>query len=113
MKLLNCVDSSEWFVRNNWHHLVYYSMSPSHAANAAAHDCHTLPDCITLTGGSLPANSRAIITFAGRSLSNAARPSANLNDYLDTTENRNGNTVFEQKRFDRTFNDRSFAISNY
>jgi hypothetical protein len=104
---------SAWFVNNNWHHVVYYSMAPSHAANAATHDCRTLPDCITVTGGSVAADSRAIITFAGRSLTNAARPSANLNDYLDTTENRNLNTTFEQKRFDNTFNDRFFAISNY
>lgn len=104
----------EWFMRNNWHHVVYYSISPSHAASAAApHNCSTLANCITVTGGSLPPNSRAIIAFAGRSLSDAARPSANLNDYLDTAINRDGNTAFEQKRFDKTFNDRFFAISNY
>jgi hypothetical protein len=103
-----------WFVNNNWHHVVYYSMAPSHAASAAApHNCSTLANCITVTGGSLPPNSRAIIAFAGRSLSNAARPSANLNDYLDTTINRDGNTAFEQQRFDKTFNDRFFAISSY
>jgi hypothetical protein len=102
-----------WFVNNNWHHVVYYSMAPSHAVSAANHDCRIPPDCITVSGGSVPANSRAVIAFAGRSLSAAARPSANLNDYLDTTENRNGNTTFEQKRFDKTFNDRFFAISNY
>jgi hypothetical protein len=102
-----------WFAGNNWHHVVYYSISPSHAASAAAHDCRTPPDCITLTGGALTANSRAIIAFAGRSLSNAPRPSGNLNDYLDTAINRDGNTAFEQKRFDKTFNDRFFAISNY
>ena len=102
-----------WFVNNNWHHVAYYSMAPSHAASGANHDCRTGPDCITVNSGTLPANSRAVIAFAGRSLSAAARPSANLNDYLDTTENRNGNTTFEQRRFDKTFNDRFFAISSY
>jgi hypothetical protein len=105
--------SLNWFVKNNWHHLVYYAMSPSHAASGPIHNCTTAGDCISVTGGSIAANSRAVIVFAGRSLSNAARPSATLADYLDTAENRNGNTTFEQNRFDKSFNDRFFAISNY
>lgn len=111
--------SLNWFVKNNWHHVVYYAMSPSHAASGLIHDCTSAGDCITVNGGSIPANSRAVIVFAGRKLTGinlGTRPSADRSDYLDTPENSGSiviNTTFEQKRFDKSFNDRFFAISNY
>jgi hypothetical protein len=105
----------EWFMGNNWHQATYYAIAPRHAPNGAGHDCRLAPaDCLTLAGGTLPNNTRAVLVFAGRSLATfPARPNGNLADYLDTAANQDGNTAFEQKGFDRTFNDRFFAISNY
>ena len=103
----------EWFMGNNWHQVTYYALAPAHAPSAPAHDCRPA-SCLTVAGGSVPSNTRAVLVFAGRSLAAfPARPNANLTDYLDTDENRNGNSAFEQRAFDRTFNDRFFAISNY
>jgi hypothetical protein len=105
----------EWFIGNNWHQATYYAIAPRHAPSGANHDCRVAPtDCLTLAGGALPNNTRAVLVFAGRSLATfPARPNGILADYLDTAANQDGNTAFEQKGFDRTFNDRFFAISNY
>ena len=87
-------------------------MAPSHAPGGT-HDCRVTPDCLTVTGGNLPADVRALTGLMGFSVNGSARPSATLANYLDSAENRDGNTVFEQKIASRTFNDRFFAVSKY
>ena len=56
---------------------------------------------------------RATLVLAGRSLTGAARPNATLTDFLDTAENQDGNSAFEQKKVSKTFNDRFVTLSNY
>jgi hypothetical protein len=106
--------NQEWFVNNHWYDVMYYAVAPSHAPGGA-HDCRAAApaDCLTVTGGNLPADVRALTGLMGFSLNGTARPNATLADYLDSAQNRDGNTVFEQKVANRSFNDRFFAISKY
>jgi hypothetical protein len=108
-------DSWYWYFKNNWHHVTYYATAPSHAPSGAVHDCRDLSslDCITVTGSSLPPDTRAILILTGRSLTGATRPNTNVADYLDTVENQNLNTTFEQRGYSRSFNDRFYSVSNY
>ena len=98
-----------WFVRNDWHLLAYYAVSPGHVASSSApRTCGLAPaDCLTVAGGQ---RARAILVLPGRSLSGKTRPSADLADYLDSDENRNRDAVFEQRRVDRSFNDRVLLV---
>ncbi|HEX2648916.1 MAG TPA: hypothetical protein VHN19_03155 [Burkholderiales bacterium] len=98
-----------WFVRNDWHQLAYYAVSPGHAASSSApRTCGLAPaDCLSVAGGK---RARALLVLPGRSLSGKSRPSADLADYLDSDENRNGDAVFEQRRVNRSFNDRVLLV---
>jgi len=101
-----------WFVRNQWHRLAFYAVSEGFAPGWNS-QCNTVgnPACLTVNTPSTPAGGRrAVVALAGRSLSGQARPSANLADYLDTAANRDGNTTFEQKPVNATFNDRIITI---
>jgi len=104
--------NQEWFVNNHWYDVMYYAVAPSHAPGGS-HDCKAALDCLTVAGGNLPADVRALTGLMGFSVNGSARPSATLANYLDSAENRDGNTVFEQKIASRTFNDRFFAVSKY
>lgn len=104
--------NQEWFINNRWYDLMYYAVAPSHTPGGA-HDCRAAPDCLTVAGGNLPADVRALTGLMGFSLNGSARPNATLADYLDSDQNRDGNTAFEQKSATRSFNDRFFAISKY
>jgi hypothetical protein len=104
---------TQWYLNNRWYELTYYAVAPSHSPSGAVRDCRAAPDCLTVTGGSVPADVRAMIALTGYSLAGAARPNATPGDYLDSATNTDGNTQFEQKLAGRTFNDRFFAVSNY
>jgi hypothetical protein len=101
-----------WFMRNQWHRLAFYAVSEGFAPGWNS-QCNTAgnPACLTVNTPSTPAGGRrAVLALAGRSLSGQARPSANLADFLDTAENRDGNATFEQKPVNATFNDRIITI---
>lgn len=110
--LFNVGTDSEWFTKNRWYETTYYAAAPRHAPDGSPHDCRPA-NCLTVSGGSLPGDVRALIGMTGYSLSGLARPNANFSDYLDSTANRDGNTAFEQKLAGRSFNDRFFAVSKY
>jgi hypothetical protein len=76
--------STEWFLRNEWHELVYYVLAPGYAASGAApRACATGTSCISIANVT-PANAqRATLILAGRSINGSARPSATLGDYLE------------------------------
>lgn len=97
-----------WFLRNEWHQLAYYAVSPGHVASSSApRTCGLAPaDCLSVASR----RARALLVFPGRSLSGKARPSADLADYLDSEENRNRDAVFEQRRINRAFNDRVLLV---
>lgn len=102
--------STGWFVRNQWYRFAYYAVAPNHAAGGTLSCNDTVPTCLQVANVSPLNKQRAILILAGRSLSGAARPNGNLNDYLDAAENRDGDSAFEQLRVNASFNDRVVVI---
>jgi hypothetical protein len=100
----------EWFIENRWYDAMYYAVAPRHAPGGSPHDCRP-NNCLGVNGANLPV--RALIAMTGYSMNNLARPSTNFNDYLDSSENRDGDRNFEQKMAGRSFNDRFFSASAY
>lgn len=110
--------STGWFARNGWYRLAYYAVAPGHVASAPAP--RTCADagaitCLQVLNLSDPAKQRAVLALAGRGLQGqaargAAAPVA-LSDYLESAENTNGDTIFEQPRVGRSSNDRFISIS--
>jgi len=107
-----------WFARNGWYKLLYYAVAPGYLANApaprACADTGSVT-CLRVVNLSDPTRQRAVLALAGRTLSGqAARgPAAAvaLSDYLESAENTNGDTIFEQPRVGRSSNDRFISIS--
>ena len=107
-----------WFARNGWYKLVYYAVAPGYLASAptprACADSGSIT-CLRVVNLSDPTRQRAVLALAGRALSGqAARgPAAAvaLSDYLESAENTNGDTIFEQPRVGRSSNDRFISIS--
>jgi hypothetical protein len=105
--------ATQWYLNNRWYELTYYAVAPRHSpAGATPHDCRPL-SCLSVTGGNLPADVRAVVALTGQSLNGAARPNTTPGDYLDSLQNTDGNLQFEQKLAGRSFNDRFFAVSKY
>lgn len=88
--LTNAADpTTGWFVTNQWYRQTYFAVSPGFLPGGGS-TCNPLPavpSCLTV-GKLSPAfvqtnDKRAILILAGRSLSNAPRPSNSLPDYLE------------------------------
>jgi hypothetical protein len=75
--------STAWFMRNEWHKLVYYALSPGYAASDAAPRACALGTCLSVTNVTPTGLQRAILVLAGRSINGSARPSATLGNYLE------------------------------
>lgn len=101
-----------WFLRNDWHSLVYYAVAPGHAASSAPpRSCGMAPrDCLSVANLARAGQTRALLILTGRSLTGASRPSADLGEYLDSGENRDADLAFEQRRIDAAFNDRVIVV---
>lgn len=106
-------DAWYWFIQNKWHESTYYAVAANHLPSGAGHNCTATGPCLSVTGGSPASNIQSMMVLAGRSLTGAARPNANLADFLDLAENRNLDAVFQQNVASRTFNDRFIAVGNY
>ncbi|MHB1332418.1 MAG: hypothetical protein ACYCY1_07445 [Sulfuriferula sp.] len=103
----NCpLSTPAWFSANAWNNFVYYTMAPG---------------APILTAGTTT-NIQALIIMAGRRLNNticagtpygpqAARPSANICDYLDSTENTNGDNIYTKAQLSPTYNDQTFIVA--
>jgi len=112
------VSSTGWFARNGWYKLLYYAVAPGYAPSAAApRYCADagVVTCLQIVNLSDGAKQRAVLALTGRRLGGqAARGAAAtvaLSDYLESAENTNGDTIFEQPRPGRTSNDRFISIS--
>jgi hypothetical protein len=88
-----------WFVRNEWYRLLYYATCD-----------RVTPTCLQVANFGPANRQRAILILAGRSLGGAARPNGNLEDFLDSAANRDGDNAFEQLAVNRTFNDRVVVL---
>ena len=85
-----------WFTRNEWHQQTYYAVSAGYAPGGSG-SCTAGVTCLTVNNLATTPNNdkRAILILAGRSLAGAARPSANLSDYLEGQNTSAGDNVFE------------------
>ena len=103
-----------WFVRNEWYRLLYYAIAPSHAPGGSLNcsDSGAIT-CLQVTNITDPTKQQAILVLAGRALVTLGqtRPSSSLQNYLDTDENRNGDTLFVQQVIGASSNDRFISMS--
>ncbi len=108
-----------WFKQNKWGEYIYY---------AVAADCtQATPTCATsvatLSAGAVT-NARALVIATGAPIiaapfaaskggAQAARPSANIADYLDSTENSNGDNRFDAPTtpLARGYNDKTLVVA--
>ncbi|HUQ24060.1 MAG TPA: hypothetical protein VM140_00220, partial [Burkholderiales bacterium] len=107
-------DAWYWYLANNWHQVTYYAVSQDHVPGGAR-GCASpgFANCLNVNfevGTSLT-NKQAILVLAGRSVTGTTSANRIIADFLDTTENTNFNSTFEQKRFSKTFNDRFVNVS--
>lgn len=101
--------ATAWFVKNNWHHLVYYAFAPSFEANGSL-SCTNNSTCLTVTNLTPTGKQRAILIFAGRALGAQARPSGNESDYFEDPENYDGDRTYVKPTISKTTNDRVVVI---
>lgn len=101
-----------WFVRNEWYRLTYYAIAPGHAPGGTL-TCTAGVTCLTVLNLTDASKQQAILALAGRGLPllSQDRPSSNLAKYLDSAENQNGDSKFEQSSISGTFNDRFISVS--
>ncbi|MGH8673993.1 MAG: hypothetical protein ACREVG_06760 [Burkholderiales bacterium] len=103
-----------WFLRNEWHKVLYYATAPGYTAAAAApracSDAGVIT-CLQVSNLPDPTKQRAILVLAGRKLSAQARPGASFADYLDVVENQNGDAIFLKQPVNSSFNDRFVSVS--
>ncbi|HEU4351042.1 MAG TPA: hypothetical protein VFR66_04130 [Burkholderiales bacterium] len=98
---------SGWFVRNEWYRLLYYALTPSHAASAAPpRSCST---CLHVANLAPAGKQRAILILAGRSLDGSPRPNGMLADFVEGA-NADLDLNFEQRPVNSVFNDRIVVV---
>lgn len=110
--------STGWFARNGWFKLVYYAVAPGYVASASApRACADtgVVTCLQIVNLSDPTKQRAVLALAGRALqgqrARGAGSAVALSDYLESAENTNGDTIFEQRKAGLSYNDRFISIS--
>ncbi len=129
-----------WFVKNKWHHLVYYAFAPNYAANQTYSCNDDAPPassganfCLTVktVNDPMPAGKqRAILVMTGRAVTTQGLPSGalrtqtrltgtdrgDLANYFEDAENSNGDKVFVQDSISKTpsntFNDRVIIVDS-
>ena len=99
-------------MRNEWYRLLYYAVAPNHAPGGSL-SCTTGGTCLQVANLTDATKQRAVLVLAGRPLDLLAqsRPTGSLQDYLDSAENRNGDSIFTQSNVGRSFNDRFISLS--
>ena len=98
-----------WFARNEWYRVLYYAVAPGQTA--ASSSCSgSGTSCLTLVTDATPNDKRALLLLVGRSLPGQTRPNAALANYLETAENTDPDTTFEQPRINASVNDRVIAV---
>jgi hypothetical protein len=98
---------SGWFVRNEWYRLLYYALTPGHAASAAPP--RSCSSCLHVANLVPAGKQRAILILAGRSLDGSPRPNGALADFLEGA-NADLDLNFEQRAVNSAFNDRIVVV---
>jgi hypothetical protein len=99
-----------WFTNNNWQDHIYYIVSSN--CTSTGTNCTTATPQLTVGSTSgvrallIAPGSRITVTPYAISKGSAqqARPSADITDYLDSTENTNGDMIFDAVNTHRTSN---------
>ncbi len=101
-----------WFVRNEWYRVLYYAAAQGATPGARPNtpNCVQGTSCLTLDGGAN--DKRTLLLLAGRSLAGTSGNSRALSDLLDSSENRDGNSVFATQPAGTRFNDRAIVVQN-
>jgi hypothetical protein len=104
-----------WFARNEWFRHVYYAVAGNYVWSGSG-TCSDIPAVTCLRVANLPiaadqTKQRALLILMGKRVGAQTRPSANLADYLDSPENRNLDSIFEQLKVGVSANDRFLSIS--
>lgn len=96
-----------WFASNNWQDYFYYHKRV--AADLQAGTRTNIPALLIGTGRPIPAAPFA----ASKPGSDQTRPSANLNDYLDSVENADGDLVYDATNtsLSANYNDQLFIVA--
>lgn len=99
----------KWFTDNLWQEYFYYELSPTSSLLAGA---KTGLD-VLLVGVGEPIVSGPYASKGSPQSRPIANLSPNLNDYLDSSENTNGNFVFDatSKQKSSNFNDQTYIVS--
>jgi hypothetical protein len=109
--LLNSTNpATGWFMRNEWYRVLYYATAQGQtvASLPAAPTCAGA-NCLAVTN--LPAaNTSALLLLAGRSRNGTVGSSRTLADFLDSTENQNGDRTFEKLPVGSLSNDRVVVV---
>jgi hypothetical protein len=94
-----------WYQSNGWHQLTYYTVASSCAS--PGFDCNPPGPLLNVTNGSTSRTAQAVIIEAGRTLPTLGhtRVLGQLTDYLDGTENTNGDDTYVALPKSATFND--------
>lgn len=102
-----------WFWRNEWYRFLYYALAPNHAPGGTL-SCTSGSTCLTVTNlAADPDKQRVVLALVGRGLTalSQTRPSGSLQNYLDSAENRDLDSLFVQSPVNRTFNDRFISVA--
>jgi hypothetical protein len=109
--LLNSTNAATgWFMRNEWYRVLYYATAQGQtvASLPAAPTC-AAANCLAVTN--LPAaDTSALLLLAGRSRIGTVGSSRTLADFLDSTENQNGDRTFEKLPVGSLSNDRLVVV---
>lgn len=97
-----------WFVRNNWHHVAYYSVAEEFAPGGDL-TC-TSSACLTVNGQGGGIDKNALVIMTGRTLA-GAHPSATLSDYLEGENVTPADFTFENQARSVTFNDQVIIVA--
>jgi len=111
--LLSSADpATGWFMRNEWYRVMYYAAAQGNTASnlPAAPACTTATNCLTVTNLTPADNKRSLLFLAGRSLNGTVGSTRTLADFLDSTENRNGDPTFEKLPVGSASNDRVVVV---
>ena len=86
-----------WFVRNEWYRNFYYSVAQDNTAAVlpSVGGCDS-SNCLRFNNAP-SRNFRVLLLMAGSRLHTQSRPSSTLTDYLDTGQNTDLGTIYEQR----------------
>ncbi len=99
-----------WFVNNGWHELLYYTVAAPCTAGSAL--CTGAGSFITVNNLSAPNDDKgALLVAAGAPLGGQVRPAGSVSDLLDSTENTDGDDIYEALAPGPTSNDQFVAMT--